>query len=126
MAKKSYYLGLDIGTNSVGYAVTDEEYNLLKFRGEPAWGVTVFDEGELCEKRRKFRSARRRLDRQQQRVDLLQELFAKEIAKVDPRFLSGFRKARCIEKTRKTNFFFLMMRLILIWIFIANIQRSII
>lgn len=28
-----YYIGLDIGTNSVGWAVTDEYYNVLKFRG---------------------------------------------------------------------------------------------
>lgn len=35
---KMYYLGLDIGTNSVGYAVTDPSYHLLKFKGEPMWG----------------------------------------------------------------------------------------
>ena len=35
----SYYLGLDIGTDSVGYAVTDEQYRLLKFHGEPAWAL---------------------------------------------------------------------------------------
>ena len=29
MKNKKYYLGLDIGSDSVGYAVTDEEYNLL-------------------------------------------------------------------------------------------------
>ena len=28
---KKYYLGLDIGTNSVGWAVTDENYNLCKY-----------------------------------------------------------------------------------------------
>lgn len=28
-----YYLGLDIGTNSVGWAVTDLDYNLLRFNG---------------------------------------------------------------------------------------------
>lgn len=86
MKNQKYYVGLDIGTNSVGYAVTDEEYNLLKFHGEPAWGVTVFDEGSLNDERRSFRSARRRLDRRQQRVDLVQELFASEIAKIDERF----------------------------------------
>lgn len=31
--EKKYYLGLDIGTDSVGYAVTDTEYRLLKFHG---------------------------------------------------------------------------------------------
>ena len=84
--QKSFYLGLDIGTDSVGYATTDEKYNLLKFRGEPAWGVTIFDEASLQTERRSFRSARRRLDRRQQRVTLVQELFAPEIGKIDPRF----------------------------------------
>lgn len=35
MQDKNYYVGLDIGTDSVGYAVTDEQYNLCKFKGEP-------------------------------------------------------------------------------------------
>ena len=34
--EKKYYLGLDIGTDSVGYAVTDTEYRLLKFHGSDA------------------------------------------------------------------------------------------
>lgn len=82
----NYYLGLDIGTDSVGYAVTDTKYNLLKFHGEPAWGTTIFDAASLCDERRMHRTARRRLDRRQQRVALIQELFAPEIAKVDARF----------------------------------------
>lgn len=83
---KNYYLGLDIGTDSVGYAVTDEQYNLLKFNGKAAWGSTIFDAASLSAERRNFRSARRRLDRRQQRVKLLQEIFAKAIAEKDPRF----------------------------------------
>ena len=84
--QNSFYLGLDIGTNSVGYAVTDEQYNLLRFKGQDAWGTHIFDEGSLNAERRSFRTARRRLDRRQQRVSLVQELFAEEISKVDPRF----------------------------------------
>lgn len=84
--KISYYLGLDIGTDSIGYAVTDTQYNLLKFHGSDAWGSHIFDAASLCDERRGFRSARRRLDRRQQRVKLLQEIFADEVAKVDPRF----------------------------------------
>ena len=83
---KQIYVGLDIGTNSVGYAVADENYNLQRFHAADAWGSVVFDEGVLCDKRRTFRSARRRLDRRQQRVQLIRELFAEEIGKVDPRF----------------------------------------
>lgn len=84
--KNSYYLGLDIGTDSVGYAVTDKDYLISKHRGEPMWGVALFDAGKQCNERRAFRSQRRRLDRRQQRVNLLQELFCKEIFKVDPNF----------------------------------------
>lgn len=44
MKKKAekIYLGLNVGTNSIGYAVTDEQYNLLKFNGNDAWGSIVF------------------------------------------------------------------------------------
>ena len=45
---EKYYLGLDVGTNSVGYAVTDEKFNLRKYKGEPMWGTHVFEEGKQC------------------------------------------------------------------------------
>lgn len=88
MESKNYYVGLDIGTDSVGYAVTgtDTDYKLQKFKGEPMWGVTLFDAAQTAEERRSFRTARRRIDRRQQRVKLLQEIFAPEIAKIDPKF----------------------------------------
>lgn len=91
---KKYYLGLDIGTDSIGYAVTDENYALLKYKGEPMWGVHILEEAQLAAKRRSFRTARRRLDRRQQRVLLLQELFAHEIAKVDPKFFIRIQESR--------------------------------
>ena len=91
--KNKYYLGLDIGTNSVGYAVTDEQYNLMRFHGSDAWGVTVFDEGALLQERRIFRTARRRLERKKQRVALLQELFAEEISDIDPDFFRRLRES---------------------------------
>ena len=104
---KNYYLSLDIGTDSVGYAATDENYNLLKFHGEPVWGATVFDAASLNTDRRTFRTARRRLDRRQQRVDLLQELFAKEIGKIDPRFFIRMEESTLYpeDKTDKYTLF---------------------
>lgn len=83
---ENYYLGLDIGTNSVGYAVTDPQFNILKHKGDLMWGSHVFEEGKQCEERRGFRTSRRRLNRRQQRVHLTQQIFAKEISKVDERF----------------------------------------
>ena len=91
--ENGYYLGLDIGTDSVGYAVTDPGYSLLKFKGEPMWGTTLFEAGSDAAERRAHRVNRRRLDRRQQRVALLQELFAREICATDPDFFIRRQKS---------------------------------
>ena len=44
--KQDYYIGLDMGTESVGWAVTDVDYNLVKKRGQDYWGVYLFDEAK--------------------------------------------------------------------------------
>ncbi|MFR3454832.1 MAG: type II CRISPR RNA-guided endonuclease Cas9 [Coprococcus eutactus] len=88
-----YYVGFDIGTNSVGYAVTDKNYNLIKHGGEPMWGSHVFEAALTAQERRAFRTARRRNDRKKQRIVLVSEIFAPEIAKVDPRFFIRRRES---------------------------------
>jgi len=93
MKNSKIYLGLDIGTDSVGYAVTNDQYDILKFHGEAAWGSTVFDSASLSAERRGFRSARRRLDRRQQRVALVQELFSSEVNSVDPAFFKRIKES---------------------------------
>lgn len=95
---KKYYLGLDIGTDSVGYAVTDMDYSLLKYRGEPMWGTTLFEAGNDCADRRMHRTSRRRIDRRQQRTSLLTELFASEITKIDPGFFIRRRESALFEE----------------------------
>lgn len=74
MKKKKYNIGLDIGTNSVGWAVTDENAHLLKFKGKNMWGVRLFEKGETAATRRGYRSTRRRLARRKQRLEQLQEI----------------------------------------------------
>lgn len=93
MKNQNYYIGFDIGTDSVGYAVTDEQYNLCKHSGEPMWGVTLFDSANLAAERRAFRTARRRLDRRQQRVQLIMDLFAFEISQVDEKFYTRIKES---------------------------------
>ena len=44
MGKKEfgeYYLGLDMGTDSVGWAVTDMDYNVLSFNRKSMWGARL-------------------------------------------------------------------------------------
>lgn len=83
---EKYYLGLDIGTNDVGWAVLDENYNLVRKNKFTLWGVRMFDEAMDASDRRMFRSQRRRTQRRKQRIDLLRGLFKNEIDKVDPDF----------------------------------------
>lgn len=81
-----YYLGLDIGTNSIGWAVVDQNGNIVKKNGFSLWGVRMFDEAEDASTRRLNRSARRRLKRRARRIKLLREIFVDEIDKVDSTF----------------------------------------
>lgn len=84
---KKYNIGLDIGTQSVGWAVTDPTTNkILKLCNKKMWGVRLFDEGKSASTRRGFRNTRRRYDRRRQRIHLLQEIFEPEINKIDNSF----------------------------------------
>ena len=73
---EKFYLGMDIGTNSVGMACTDENYKLLRAKGKDCWSVRLFDESKTALERRTYRTSRRRLQRRKYRLALLQELFA--------------------------------------------------
>ncbi len=108
MSDKKYYLGLDIGTNSVGFCVTDETYNIIKkhkkvtyisekkeeknnkpnnkYYGNHLWGARLFDAASSAKDRRTSREARRRFRRRRERILYLQKEFSTERNKVDPYF----------------------------------------
>ena len=83
---EKFYLGLDIGTNSVGIACTDENYNILRAKGKDLWAVRLFDEALPASERRMKRTMRRRLMRRRRRIELLQELLAPVMAERDDKF----------------------------------------
>lgn len=89
-----YFLGLDIGTDSVGWAVTDTTYHLQKANQKTLWGVRLFDTAETAEGRRMFRTARRRLERRKQRIQWLQQIFDEEICKLDPAFYLRLQESK--------------------------------
>ena len=98
MENKNYSIGLDIGTNSVGWAVITDDYKVpskkMKVLGNTdkhfikknLIGALLFDEGTTAEDRRLKRTARRRYTRRKNRLRYLQEIFAEEISKVDNSF----------------------------------------
>lgn len=91
---QEYFLGLDMGTGSLGWAVTDTSYHLCRAHGKDLWGMRLFETAKTAEERRQFRCNRRRLDRRNRRIQLLQEIFAPEIYKVDPGFFLRLKESR--------------------------------
>lgn len=96
-------LGLDIGTNSVGYALLDQNNQLVKKNGFTFWGVRMFDEANTAADRRGFRNSRRRIRRRKERIDLLQGIFKKEIESVDPTFFQRLNDSFLKQEDKKYN-----------------------
>ncbi len=86
MAKK-LFIGLDVGTDSVGWATTDENYKLWRMKGKTAWGARIFGEASDAKTRRQFRTSGRRLARRKERIRLLNAEFDSLIVPKDPTFL---------------------------------------
>lgn len=84
--RQKYSIGLDIGTNSVGWAVIGEDDQLLRYKKKNMWGARLFDQANKAEDRRLQRSARRRLKRRRQRINFLQQIFAPIVLPVDDGF----------------------------------------
>ena len=86
--RNGYLLGLSISPTSVGWAVTDQQYNLLKYKRRTTWGIHLFDKADTAKERHQYRIARRRISRRKWRLSLLREMFEDQISKVDPTFFS--------------------------------------
>ena len=93
----SWYLGLDMDKTAVGWAVTDESYNLLRRKGKDLWGIRTFEEADTAADRRMARQNRRSLDREKARCRILRSYFADAVSEKDPGFF-----------TRLDNSFFVM------------------
>lgn len=95
---KPYSIGLDIGTNSVGWAVITDDYKVpskkMKVLGNTSkkyvkknlLGALLFESGITAEGRRLKRTAGRRYTRRRNRILYLQEIFSREMAKIDESF----------------------------------------
>lgn len=91
---ENYNIGLDLGTGSVGWAVTDENGELYHFKKKPTWGSRLFPSASPAADARVHRGQRRRYDRRRQRLDLLQEFFLEPMTDVDPDFFIRLRQSR--------------------------------
>lgn len=101
MEEKKFYLGLDIGTDSVGWAVTDDTYHLIKKQGKHLWGSRLFEEASDASARRSHRAARRRYQRRRERLLILRSLFKGEMDKVDPEFFERLDESSLHKEDKK-------------------------
>lgn len=86
MNKRSYGIGLDMGSSSVGWVVVDENGKIIRIKGKYGIGVRLFKEGQTAEVRRLLRGTRRRYSRRKWRLRLLDDIFDKPITSIDPNF----------------------------------------
>lgn len=98
---EEYNIGLDIGTGSVGWAVTDVEGEICHFKGKPTWGSRLFPQAQPASEARTHRGQRRRYTRRKWRLSLLQELFASEIRAVDPDFFIRLNQSHLLPEDRQ-------------------------
>lgn len=100
---KKYYIGLDVGTNSIGWAATNEEYELIRLKGKHAWGSRIFSEANSKKDRRQFRANRRRLSRRKYRIELLNSIFAESINQIDSSFFARLDNASYLFEDKKNK-----------------------
>lgn len=113
MKTKNYSIGLDIGTNSVGWSVITDDYKVpakkMKVLGNTSrdyikknlLGALLFDQGNPASGRRLSRTTRRRITRRRNRILYLQEIFAVELDKVDPNFLHRLEDSFLVEDEKR-------------------------
>ncbi len=98
-----YNIGLDIGTNSVGWAVTDLNNNLLKHKNRNMWGARIFEEGKTAQSTRVFRGTRRRLERRKERIKILQSLLLEDMEKEYPNFFPMLQETYKVQEEKSEN-----------------------
>ena len=103
MKGKEYYIGLDIGTNSIGWAVTDTNYNILKKNRKFLYGVRLFEEAKTAVERRINRNNRRSLDKRNDRLRFLKNSFEKYILEKDSLFFERMEDSFFYEEDKRTK-----------------------
>ena len=93
-----YHIGLDIGTSSIGWAVTGDDFKIKRKKGKNLIGTRLFKEGNTAAERRGFRTQRRRLNRRKWRLKLLEEIFDPYMAEVDEYFFARLKDSNLSPK----------------------------
>ncbi|MGT2742428.1 type II CRISPR RNA-guided endonuclease Cas9 [Streptococcus plurextorum] len=111
--QKTYSIGLDIGTNSVGFSVVTDDYKVpskkmkvngntdKKYLKKNLLGTLLFDSGETAAGTRMRRTTRRRYVRRNNRLRYLQEIFADQMEQIDPNFFHRLKESFLDEEDKQ-------------------------
>lgn len=98
--KKNYNIGLNINNNAIGFAVMDDDFNLISKQGKTLIGAHKFDEAMTKKDRRLLRDNRRTTSRKEERIKWLNDIFAPYLEKEDPSFLKKIQQSGLIKKDK--------------------------
>lgn len=97
---QEYNIGLDIGVASIGWAVTDEENNILRKSGKNMWGSRIFSEAQPASIARDFRGNRRRIRRKKERLNILKSLVQEDMDAIDENFFKRLQETNLIAEEK--------------------------
>lgn len=100
---RNYSIGLDIGTTSVGWAVVDDNDELVRYKRKNMWGSRLFDEADKAESTRSFRTSRRRTDRREQRINFLQRILSPMVLSADESFFIKLNESMLCAEDKKLD-----------------------
>lgn len=101
--QNDYYVGFDLGTSSIGWAVTDTAYHIIRKKGKDLWGIRGFDEAVNAQQRCINRISRRRYMRETARIQILNSFFEDEIKKIDPCFFQRLQESKFYLEDKKVS-----------------------
>ncbi|HFI0451572.1 TPA: type II CRISPR RNA-guided endonuclease Cas9 [Streptococcus suis] len=111
--QKNYSIGLDIGTNSVGWSVVTGDYKVpsknmkvygntdKKYLKKNLLGTLLFDSGETAAGTRMKRTTRRRYIRRNNRLRYLQEIFSGQMEQIDANFFHRLKESFLDEEDKQ-------------------------
>lgn len=103
---KDGFLGITVGSEQIGWVVTNPKYELARASKKDLWGVRLFDKAETAEGRRLFCARRRLNQRKKKRLQYLKEIFQEEIHRKDPNFFQQLKESYFCEDDRTVKFHF--------------------
>lgn len=104
MKNRNYHIGLDIGTSSIGWAIMDDDFKIMRVKGKKGIGVRLFNEGNTAAERRSYRTTRRRYARRKWRLRLLEEIFDPYMVEVDPYFFARMKESNISPKDDRKKY----------------------